>query len=168
MSTGCHVVPGTLSIHEQAARRTAGKKIKRPPLFIQSLATISPDDSLWQITCSLVAQSETRQPTQLANKRYGEKHMKRHLFMALAMASMLHASAPAKAAIDGDTAAKDTVHATAKAGKDVAHGTTEAAAKTTHATGHAGKETASGIKRGAHGIGHGVKKGATKTADALK
>jgi hypothetical protein len=94
--------------------------------------------------------------------------MKRHLFMALAMASMLHAGAPARAAIDGDTAAKDTVHATAKAGKDVAHGTTEAADKTTRATGHAAKETGSGLKKGAHGIGHNVKRGATKTADALK
>jgi hypothetical protein len=94
--------------------------------------------------------------------------MKRHLFMALAMASMVHAGAETRAAIDGDTAAKDTVHATAKAGKDVAHGTTEAADKTTHATAHAAKETGSGIKKGAHGIGHGVKKGATKTADALK
>jgi hypothetical protein len=94
--------------------------------------------------------------------------MKRHLFMALAMASMLHAGAPAKAAIDVDTPAKDTAHATAKAGKDVAHGTTEAADKTTHATAHAAKETGSGIKKGAHGIGHGVKKSATKTADALK
>ena len=44
--------------------------------------------------------------------------MKRHLFMTLAMASMLHVGAPAKAAIDGDTAARDTVHATAKAGRD--------------------------------------------------
>jgi len=94
--------------------------------------------------------------------------MKRHLFMALAMASMLHAGAPAKAAIDGDTGAQNTVHATAKAGKDVAHGTTVAADKTTHATGHAAKETGSGIRKGAHDIGHGVKKGATKTADALK
>ena len=94
--------------------------------------------------------------------------MKRHLFMALAMASMLHATAPAKAAIDGDTAAKDTVHATAKAGKDVAHGSTEAADKTTHASVHVAKKTGSGIKKGAHGIGHGVKKGTTKTADALK
>jgi hypothetical protein len=94
--------------------------------------------------------------------------MKRHLFMVLAMASMLHTSAPAKAAVDGDTVAKDTVQATAKAGKDVAHGTTEAAGNTKRATGHAGKETASGIKKGAHGIVHGVKKGATKTADAVK
>ena len=94
--------------------------------------------------------------------------MKRHLFMALAMALMLHARAPAQAAIDGDTAAKDTVHATAKAGTDAAHGTTEAADKTKHATGHVAKETGSGIKKSAHGIGHGVKKGATKTADALK
>ncbi|MDX6464153.1 MAG: hypothetical protein QOE55_7850 [Acidobacteriaceae bacterium] len=35
---------------EQAVRRTAGKS-KETALFIQSLATISPDDSLWQITC---------------------------------------------------------------------------------------------------------------------
>ena len=91
-----------------------------------------------------------------------------HLFMALAVASMLQAGAPAKDAVDGDTAAKATVHATAKAGKDVAHGTTVVADKTTHATDHAAKETGSGIKKGAHGIGHGVKKGATKTADALK
>ena len=94
--------------------------------------------------------------------------MKRHLFMALAMASMLYADAPVNAAIDGDTAAKDTVHATAEAGKDVAHGTTKAADKTTHTMGHAAKETGSGIKKGARGIGHGVKKGATKKADALK
>jgi len=33
------------------------------------------------------------------------------------MASMLHAGTPAKAAIDQDTAAKDTAHATAKAGR---------------------------------------------------
>jgi len=94
--------------------------------------------------------------------------MKRQLFMALAMASMLHARAPAQAAIDGDTAAKGTVHATAKAGKDAAHGTTEAADKTKRATTRAAKGTGSGIKKSAHGIGHGVKKGATKTADALK
>ena len=50
--------------------------------------------------------------------------MKRHLFMALAMASMLHPGTRANAAIDGDTAAKDTVHSTAKAGTEVAHGTT--------------------------------------------
>jgi hypothetical protein len=88
--------------------------------------------------------------------------MKRHLFMALAMASMLHATAPAKAAIDGDTAAKDTVHATAKAGKVAAHGTTEAADKTKHATGHAAKETGSGIKKSARGIGHGVRRAPPK------
>ena len=50
-----------------------------------------------------------------------------HLFIALALASMLQAGAPAKAPIDGDTAAKDTVQATAKAGKDVAHGATKTA-----------------------------------------
>ena len=88
--------------------------------------------------------------------------MKRHLFMALAMASMLHPGTRSNASIDGNTAAKDTVHATSKTGKGVAHGATEAADKTTHATGHAVKETGSGIKKGARGIGHGVKKGATK------
>ena len=80
--------------------------------------------------------------------------MKRHLFMALAMASMLHAGAPASAATDVDTAAKDTGHATAKATTDVAHGTAEAAKKTTHATGHAVSKT-----------GHSIDKGASKTAD---
>jgi hypothetical protein len=67
--------------------------------------------------------------------------MKRHLFMALAMASMLHAGAPASAATDVDTAAKDKGHATAKATTNVAHGTAEAAKKTTHATGHADSKT---------------------------
>jgi hypothetical protein len=62
--------------------------------------------------------------------------MKRHLFMALAMASMLHPGTRANAAIDGDTAAKDTVHATSKAGQGVVHGTAEAADKTAHATAH--------------------------------
>jgi hypothetical protein len=105
---------------------------------------------------------------QFANEIHGEETMKRHLFMALAMASMLHAGAPAKAAIDGDTAAKDTVHTTVKAGKNAAHRSTEAAVKTKHATDQAAKKTGSGIKKSADGIGHGVKKGATKTADALK
>jgi hypothetical protein len=41
---------------------------KQIALFIQSLATISPDDSLWQITCLLIAQSETRKPTHLATE----------------------------------------------------------------------------------------------------
>jgi hypothetical protein len=80
--------------------------------------------------------------------------MKRLLFMALAMASMLHAGAPASAATDVDTAAKDTGHATAKATTDAAHGTAEAAKKTTHATGHAVSKT-----------GHSIEKGASKTAD---
>jgi hypothetical protein len=80
--------------------------------------------------------------------------MKRHLFMALAMASMLHAGALASAATDVDTAARDTGHATAKATTDAAHGTAEAAKKTTHATGHAVSKT-----------GHSIEKGASKTAD---
>ena len=80
--------------------------------------------------------------------------MKRLLFMALAMASMLHAGAPASAATGVDTAARDTGHATAKATTDAAHGTAEAAKKTTHATGHAASKT-----------GHSVEKGARKTAD---
>ena len=79
--------------------------------------------------------------------------MKRHLFMALAMASMLHAGAPASAATDVDSAAKDTGHATAKATTDVAHGAAEAAKKTTDATGHAVSKT-----------GHSIEKGASKTA----
>jgi hypothetical protein len=76
--------------------------------------------------------------------------MQRHLFMVLAMASMLHAGAPAT---DVDTAAKDTGHATAKATTDVAHGSAEAAKRTTHATGHAGSKT-----------GHSIEKVASKTA----
>ena len=88
--------------------------------------------------------------------------MKRHLFMALAMASMLHPGTRLNASIDGDTAAKGAVHATSVTGKSVARGTTAAADKTTHATSHAVKETGSGIKKGARGIGHGIKKGATK------
>ena len=88
--------------------------------------------------------------------------MKRHLFMALAMASMLHPGTRLNASIDGDTAAKGTVHATSVTGKGVARGSTAAADKTTHATSHAVKETGSGIKKGARGIGHGVNKGATK------
>ena len=78
--------------------------------------------------------------------------MKRHLFMALAMASMLHAGAPASAATDVDTTAKDTGHAP-QATTDVAHGTAEAAKKTTQATNHAVDKT-----------GHSVEKGAGKTA----
>ena len=39
---------------EQSAPRTAGKS-KQTTLFIQSLATISPDDSLWQSTCLFIA-----------------------------------------------------------------------------------------------------------------
>ena len=80
--------------------------------------------------------------------------MKRHLLMALAMASMLHAGAPASAATDVDTAAKDTGHATPKATTDVAHDTAEAAKKTTRATGHAVSKT-----------GHSMEKGASRTAD---
>jgi len=83
--------------------------------------------------------------------------MKRHLFMALAMASMLHAGAPASAAMDVDTAAKDTGHATAKATTDAAHGTAEAAKKNTDATGHAVSKT-----------GQSMEKGAGKTADQGK
>ena len=80
--------------------------------------------------------------------------MKGHLLMALAMASMLHAGAPACAATDVGTPAKETCHATAKATTDVAHGAAEAAQKTTHATGHAVTKT-----------GHSIEKGTGKTAD---
>jgi hypothetical protein len=82
--------------------------------------------------------------------------MKRHLFMALAMASMLHAGASARAATV-DTAAKDTGHATAKASTGVAHGAAKAAKKTTGATGHAVSKT-----------GHSMEKGASKTGDQGK
>ena len=75
------------------------------------------------------------------------------LTMALALSLMMQTGAPAGAATDLDTAAKDTGHATAKATKDVAHGTAEAAKKTTHATGHAVSKT-----------GHSIEKGASKTA----
>jgi hypothetical protein len=51
--------------------------------------------------------------------------MKRHLLMALVMASMLH-----------------TGHATAKATTDVAHGAAEAAKKTTHANQKGASKTA--------------------------
>ena len=88
--------------------------------------------------------------------------MKRHLFMALAMASMLHPGRRLNASIDGDTAAKGAVHATSVTGKSVARGTTAAADKTTHASGDAVKKTGSGIEKGARGIGHGVNKGSTK------
>jgi hypothetical protein len=80
--------------------------------------------------------------------------MKRHLFVALTMASMLHAGAPASAATDVDTAAKDTDHAPAQATTDVAHGTAEAAKKTTQTTGHAVDKT-----------GHSIEKGGGRTAD---
>ena len=87
--------------------------------------------------------------------------MKRHLFMALAMASMLHPGTRLNASIDGDTAAKGAVHATSVTGKSVARGTTAAADKTTHATSHAVKETGSGIKKGTWNWPRG-QKGATK------
>jgi hypothetical protein len=80
--------------------------------------------------------------------------MRFQLTMALAVSLMLQAGAPASAATDMDTAAKDTGHATAKATKDVAHDTAEVAKKTTHATGHAVSKT-----------GDGIEKGASKTAD---
>jgi len=80
--------------------------------------------------------------------------MRFQLAMALAVSLMLQAGAPAKAATDVDTAAKDTGHATAKATKDAAHGTAEAVKMTTHATGHAGSKT-----------GHSIDEGASKTAD---
>jgi hypothetical protein len=67
-SPGCHALLVSSHPDEQSARRTGGKS-KQPVLFIQSLATISPDDSLWQITCLSIAQSETRKPTHLANER---------------------------------------------------------------------------------------------------
>jgi hypothetical protein len=75
--------------------------------------------------------------------------MKRHLFMALAMAWMLHAGAPESAATDVDTAAKDTCRATAKATTDAAQGTAEAAKKTTDATGHAVSKTGQSNDKGA-------------------
>jgi hypothetical protein len=75
--------------------------------------------------------------------------MKRHLFMALAMAWMLHAGVPASAATDVDTAAKDTGQATAKATTDAAQDTAEAAKKTTDATGHAVSKTGQSIEKGA-------------------
>ena len=78
--------------------------------------------------------------------------MRFQLNMVLAVSLMLQAGAPASAATDVDTAAKDTGHATAKATEDVAHGTAEAAKKTTHATGHAVSKT-----------GHRIEKGASKT-----
>jgi hypothetical protein len=82
-------------------------------------------------------------------------------------ASMLYAGAAQKLRSMGNTAAKDTVHATAKTGEDIAHGTpkqlirrrTLRVMRPRNRIRH---------KKGAHGIGHGVKKGATKTADALK
>jgi hypothetical protein len=70
--------------------------------------------------------------------------------MALAIALMLPATAPAQAAIDSDNAAKDSDHTTAKATEDVAHGDAEAAKK----TGHAVSKT-----------GHSIEKGASKTTD---
>ena len=80
--------------------------------------------------------------------------MRFQLTMVLAVSLMLQAGAPAGAATDVDTAARDTGHATAKATTDAAHGTAEAAKKTTHATGHAVSKT-----------GHSIEKGASKTAD---
>jgi hypothetical protein len=74
--------------------------------------------------------------------------MKSHLFVALAMVSMLHAGAPASVATDVDTAAKDTGHATARATTEAAHGAAEAAKKTTHATGYAGSKTGQSIEKG--------------------
>src|SRR5580704_6330667 len=56
--------------------------------------------------------------------------MKRLLFMALAMASMLHAGAPAGAATDVDTAARDTSHATGHAVSKTGHSIEKGASKT--------------------------------------
>jgi hypothetical protein len=83
--------------------------------------------------------------------------MRFQLTMALTVSLMLQAGAPAGAATDVDTAAKDTGHATAKAIKDVAHGTAETAKKTTHTTGHAVSKS-----------GHTIERGASKTADRGK
>jgi hypothetical protein len=116
--------------------------------FIQSLATASPADSLWQSTCLFIAQSEARKPHAPRKRRDSEKTMKRHVFMALAMAWMLHAGEPESAATDVDTAAKDIGHATAKATTDAAQGTAEAAKKT-DATGHAVSKTGRSIEKGA-------------------